>query len=438
MKRKISDLLADYPEGEINLNEVTPLSAERIRQRTMAAIAPSKKQAPKAKRTHRGGRILFRLLVAAAILSTLTVTAFAVENLRTSEWFQSIMNSKQAEQQQLASEYSEEYEAYTIQETVSQGQLELVDQLGEGFQPQTVVSNGTTMTLTAGYGDESVMHLYLQVTAPEGTVLPDDISYESMDFGSGEEWKILTMGDTVLSCHLDIEPLEDDDPTDNRKDFHLTLTLSSAPESLTGEQRAAEALDTTQVRLNDGVEKHLHLKGLYSQIVDVNGEEDGYEPILTGDFSFDITYSSKPTEYVLDVSNMTYGGHAVRKWSHPADVVGDVNGHFDWCPPYDENGVHTEEWDYTVTPTYFAINPMSVYWSCDFTCTDERMYYNLSFKVVMKDGTSPLTTRNGGWDSGNTTGGTSHFYNPIDLTQVDYILIGDEDLGSTYKLYLPQ
>ena len=42
----------------------------------------------------------------------------------------------------------------------------------------------------------------------------------------------------------------------------------------------------------------------------------------------------------------------------------------------------------------------------------------------MKDGTNPLMI-------GDV------FLIPIDLDQVDYILIGDPDINSTYKVYLP-
>lgn len=74
MKRRISDLLEGIREDTVELNTQTPLSSNRIKELTMSKINSEKK-------THNTKRIAFRILVAAAAISLLTVTAFAAENV---------------------------------------------------------------------------------------------------------------------------------------------------------------------------------------------------------------------------------------------------------------------------------------------------------------------------------------------------------------------
>lgn len=412
-----------YPE--------TPLSPSRIKELTMKRITQEKK--PRS-------RVRFRVLLAAAIIAMLAVTAVAAENLRTSQWFQSVLNQELQKEQA----YVEENELnYTVQETVSQEQLDILDTLGESFQPQTVTSGGATMTLTAGYGDESVLHLYLQVTAPEGTVLPDGIYYTFFDYNKDIKfdennkavWAPVMVKEGGPYDHMSgmtfspVEALPDEDPTDNKKDFHIYLSCVSP-----FEQKAYLGKDGVATAFNDGVPKTFNATGLYQQAADVNGDEDGYEPFFTGDFSFDITYSAKLEKTEVDVTGTDYGGHVEEVWSHTEDDDNFVN-----CGPYDENGlhIHTEEYDYTVTPTYFAISPMGVDYVVKYTCTDDRRSFGLKFKVFMKDGTNPMIAPHGGVMTGMESYATVNFQTPIDLSQVDYILIGEPEDGATHKVYLP-
>lgn len=376
------------------------------------------------KKKHRS-RVRFRVLLAAATIALLAITAVAAENLRTSQWFQDVLN----QELQKDREYVAENEmGYTVQETVSQEQMDILDRLGEGFQPQTVTSGGAAMTLTAGYGDESVLHLYLQVTAPEGTVLPDGIQYalySRSDTKFNEDHKPIWLPvlakegapyDTVYGQNIEVEPLPDENPTDNKKDFHIRLTCQS-PFSLS---YLGSSKDKVLPAFNDGIGKTFNSTGLYRQVPDAgeDEDEDTFEPIFTGDFCFDITYTSNPEKKVLDVTGWEYSGHTVRQWTYEGEEI-------------------SREWDYTVTPIYFAITPMSVNWVNDFTCTNEWVSMGLEFKVVMKDGTSPVGSF-GDSASGNTQSvGTTIFNNPIDFSQVDYILIGNPEGGVTHKVYLP-
>ena len=203
MKRKISDLLDDIQDDSIELEGVTPLSTERIKERTRRAIR--KKEAPK----KRWG---LRLLTAAAILSLMSITAFAAENIwGAGDWFREMLNHQLAHDKVTVREHNLDV---ALQETISERQIQLIDELGTVFEQKTITDQGTTMTLTAAYGDERVIHLYFQVKAPEGTVLPDGDYF----FNSSEnlDEPILEM-DKPLSCFIWVEVLPDENPQDNQK-----------------------------------------------------------------------------------------------------------------------------------------------------------------------------------------------------------------------------
>ena len=75
MKRYISDLLDGCCDSAIELNTNTPLSSQRIKELTMKKV----------KNTHKVRRFGTRLLIAAALVSMLAVTAFAAGG--GAEWF---------------------------------------------------------------------------------------------------------------------------------------------------------------------------------------------------------------------------------------------------------------------------------------------------------------------------------------------------------------
>lgn len=418
MKRRISDLLEDIVDDTVELSSETPLSSQRIKELTMSKINKEKKP-------RNGKRIAFRILAAAAAVSLVTLTAFAAENIfGAGDWFRDILGRRLEEDRQFI---QQEGLDITPQETVSQEQIEVVNELGQVFQETSIESEGTTMTLTAAYADANVIHLYFQAEAPEGTVLPDGILYQFYDYNS-EDWNILELPEgapyEMSGYFVDVEALPDADPTDNRKDFYVTIYAQSGME----------------MKFNDGVSKLYHITGIYEQVVDMNGDEDGYVRLAPGEFTFDIGIANETKVVELDVAGLTYGGNKSRTWTH--DTPCNVS-----CQEYltGENDpdtglpIHAESWDYTVTPKRLAISPLSADWVCDYTCSDERAVYSLSFRVVMKDGSSPLLLDGGGSynDEECMSSGTEFFSTPIDLDQVDYILIGDPDINSTYKVYLP-
>lgn len=418
MKRRISDMLEGIREDTVELNTQTPLSSNRIKELTMSKINSEKK-------THNTKRIAFRILVAAAAISLLTVTAFAAENVfGAGDWFRDILGNRLEEDRKTV---QQEGLDITLPETVSQEQIDVVNELGQVFEETSIESEGTTMTLTAAYADANVIHLYFQAEAPEGTVLPDGILYQFYDYNA-EDWNILELPQgapyELSGYNVDVEALPDADPTDNRKDFHVTIYTQSGME----------------MQFNDGVSKLYHITGIYEQVVDMNGDEDGYVRLAPGSFTFDIGIANEAKVVELDVDGLTYGGHRTRTWTHDSPCKEfckeNLTGQTD---PDTGLPIHAESWDYTVTPKRLAISPLSADWACDYTCSDDRASFGLSFRVVMKDGSSPLLVDGGGSynDEKCMSSGTNYFSTPIDLSQVDYILIGDPEINSTHKVYLP-
>ena len=420
MKRKISDILDHCYDDSIDLTNSTPLSSQRIKELTMSKINHSEKK---------GRRIVSRILMAAAIIATLTMTAFAAEEIfGAGDIFRDILN------EQLALEAEKDNLEKVIQETISEAQVEIINELGSSFQPQTQTSEGTTVTMAAAYGDAYILHLYMQVEAPEGTVLPDDIFYTFYDhnmdinYDDPDHWASLKPSKDApydsISRSIDMEPLPDEDPTDNKKDFHITI----------------KGQPGTKPKFNDGYSKFFNMTGIYEQVPNVDGDHDGYVQLAPGEFSFDVGIINEVESVKLDVAGLTYGGYKTRTWTHDSPCLDlckpELNGETDL-----ETGlpIHFEDWNYEVTVKKMTLSSLSAEWEVEYTTDHGQMSFGLSFQVVMKDGTTAVEGTGGmGYsDNGRRTEGTTYFAVPIELDQVDYILIGDSEVGSTHKVYLP-
>ena len=321
----------------------------------------------------------------------------------------------------------------TYAETISEGQIEVVDALGEVFEEQTFTDQGTTMTMTAAYADENIVHMYLKLEAPEGTVLPDDILYTFCDWNAvhtedGEGYRMFTVAedapyDSIGFTSDCIKVLPDNDPGDNKKEFLVTLTNSFSE----------------KVKFNDGYSKYLNIDGIWQQVVNVDGDDDGFTLITPGQFTFDFGLVNEAEAVELDVNGLTYGGNKTRTWTHdsPCDTLCNENltGETDAATGLP---VHAESWNYTVTAKKLNLSSLSARWECSYECDERTMSFGLGFRVVLKDGTTVPTLNIGGmWDGDGESGGTTYFAVPIDMEQVDYILLGDSEIGSTHKVYLP-
>lgn len=79
------------------------------------------------KKEKKGKRIVFRILVAAAMIASLSMTALAAEDVfDVGVWFRDILNLQLREDARLRPMES-------TQETVSDGQLEIINELSKGF-----------------------------------------------------------------------------------------------------------------------------------------------------------------------------------------------------------------------------------------------------------------------------------------------------------------
>ena len=421
MKRNISDLM-DHYRGELpELQMDTPLSSQRIKELTMGKITKSEKK---------GKRIVFRILVAAALIATLTMTAFASEDwFDAGSWFREVLNLQMEKDQEIAGEIG-----VAISEgQVSEGTITIVNQLAQGFRPQTQTDQGTTVTLQAAYGGDYMLHLLFHVEAPEGTVLPDDILYDfcdhnAIDYSRDDYFRMLYPGVEApykyISHSMEINVLPDADPTDHCKDFHVKISGQKGD----------------KCRFNDGQTKYFQISGIYQQVVNANQDEDGYELLAPGNFRFDVGLSGELEEIELkEAEGFTYGGEKTRTWTHDSPCLPpceeNLTGETD-----PENGlpIHTESYNYEVEVVDISISPMGVDWEVKYTCDDWTKAFGLSFQVVMKDGRIPVTTVGSASDNGKKMAGITYFTVPIDLAEVDYIRIGDEELGQTMILHLPE
>lgn len=424
MKRRISDLMDEYREDSLEIKNSTPLSSERIKELTMSKINHKKEKKSK--------RILFRVLVAAATLSALTLTAAAAEEIfGAGDWFRNVLSIELQESKDRAERDGLDV---TYQETVSEGQVAVVDKLGKVFEQQSYTDQGTNMTLSAAYADANIIHLYLKAEAPEGTVLPDGISYQfcdwnAIDFSAPDHYEMLTVAEDapyerIYGYSSDcIEPLPDEDPTDNKKDFHITIKAQSGQ----------------KMKFNDGYSKYLHIQGLYQQIANVDGDDDGYVLLAPGEFTFDFGMANDLEVVELDVAGLTYGGYKTRTWTHDSDCVAlcaeELTGETD---PETGLPIHSKSWNYSVTAKSLTLSPLSAEWECEFTTDYEQLSLGLQFQVVLKDGTTVAKLLGGGGEYGdNMSRGTTYFAVPIDFDEVDYILLGDPEINSTHKIYLP-
>lgn len=421
MKQRISDMLDHMTVVPIDLDQSTPLSSQRIKELTMNKINHKEKKSR---------RIGFKLVALAAAISMLTMTAYAAEEIfGAGDFFRNILGIQLQESKDYAAENDLDV---TYPETISQAQIEVVDALGQVFEEQTYTDQGTTMTMTAAYADENIVHMYLTLEAPEGTVLPDDILYTFCDWnshqGEEDEYCMFTVGenapyDSIGFTSDCIKVLPDSDPTDNKKEFLVTLPNSFSED----------------VKFNDGYSKYLNIDGIWQQVVNVNGDEDGYTLIAPGKFSFDFGMANEAKSVELDVKGLTYGGDKSRTWTHDSPCQEfcqeNLTGETD---PDTGLPIHAESWNYQVTAKKLTLSPLSAQWECSYECDEETMSFGLGFAVVLKDGTMVPTLNIGGmWDGQGESGGTTYFAVPIDLEQVDYILLGDPEIGSTHKVYLP-
>lgn len=239
MKKNISDLLDAYDNPDIDLKEETPLSSERIKELTMNRI--KEETAPKK------GRITFSVMMAAAIVVVLAVTAFAAGS--GAAWFQTFFAGQ--------NEYG-----------LTDEQLALIEQNAVPIdQSQTV--NGYTINVESVMNDEQIIYVKLDLFAPEGVELPygDYRHFGKMALYNHDREQVNS------GCGFG-EPI-DEDKTDN----HVEILISFDME---------ERLDTSFLLTNGRLT--LELTNLYKTYGRPLSQTT--EIITEGTWHFDLTFAT--------------------------------------------------------------------------------------------------------------------------------------------------
>ena len=184
----------------------------------------------------------------------------------------------------------------------------------------------------------------------------------------------------------------------------------------------------------------MNIDGIWQQVVNVNGDEDGYTLIAPGKFSFDFGMANEAESVELDVKGLTYGGDKSRTWTHDSPCGGFCDGELTGeTDPATGLPIHQEEYDYQITVKSLTISPLGAQWTVAYESDDANRSFGLGFRVILKDGTAVEYMRAGLGDyfSDTESTGISYFKDPVELSEIDYVLIGDEELGQTFKVYLP-
>ena len=348
MKRNISDLMDYIQDAELSASCQTPLSPQRIKELTMSKIKKNKKS-----------RLTFRVLLVAAILAGLGVTAVAADQI----WgFSGEIFGKGANIEFVQPEH-----------------VETIDRLGASF-PGGITSNGATITPISVLGDDRNFYLHLRVEAPEDVVLPDGVVYQLFGMNGGQAMQLYVPENAYkdISCTADLDVLEDEDPTDNVKDFVLKWT----------------AIDEhVDMKFNDGISKILTISGLWEQV-----ENGIYREIFTGDFSFDIGRYQ-----MVEIAKAKVEG-----------LSASINN------------------EYSVTLQTMTVNPLGIHYIYTATLSNNPTEYPRGeFVIVLKDGTKVETVKGlvGRNEDGVSYSSWANFYESIDLEQIDYILFGEHKIA---------
>ena len=373
MEYNIYDLMDEFADENIALSPCGTADLRRIEELTMKKI---EEQTP-ARRTKRTVRRVTRTVLVAAIVAALCGVTVVAAKLGVADSFKGYFGDLTAEQKQV------------------------MEELGT-TDMQPVTSNGTTITPLAAICDENNYYLRLHIEAPEGT----ELNLPKEDEGYLQLWNPETAGDFFARDDYDYDGCSfdctwsDAVPGDNVLEVVMQIAGQSCDTRTKTYLENLLGRDYTVMSFTDGRPKQLNIHGIWMQ---TNNQDLPYEIVLEGDWSFEIGLNAKaaPTVYV------------------------------------DASGRATEstwpEAGYPLTLEYFRISPLSVVGEYSYPY-DERIaegscdgYGVTNFALVMKDGSTLELGAGGGETTGwNFASMNCRFDAPIDVTQVDHIVFGDQ------------
>lgn len=373
MEYNIYDLMDEFADENIALSPCGTADLRRIEELTMKKI---EEQTP-ARRTKRTVRRVTRTVLVAAIVAALCGVTVVAAKLGVADSFKGYFGDLTAEQKQV------------------------MEELGT-TDMQPVTSNGTTITPLAAICDENNYYLRLHIEAPEGT----ELNLPKEDEGYLQLWNPETAGDFFARDDYDYDGCSfdctwsDAVPGDNVLEVVMQIAGQSCDTRTKTYLENLLGRDYTVMSFTDGRPKQLNIHGIWMQ---TNNQDLPYEIVLEGDWSFEIGLNAKaaPTVYV-DASGRT----TESVWSEPG---------------------------YPLTLEYFRISPLSVVGEYSYPY-DERIaegscdgYGVTNFALVMKDGSTLELGAGGGETTGwNFASMNCRFDAPIDVTQVDHIVFGDQ------------
>lgn len=393
MKHNISDLLDNVYVDDIEMKTLAPISPRHIKAKVMNQVDKKKTGVV---------RWLGRIAAAAAVFALMTLTAFAADSvLNDGAAFASIS----AEISDGIFFFKSEWSGEGVKEstTVFTGsQKDLMDDMDRYFE-ESISSNGATITPIRAIADDTNYYLYLRVQAPEGVVLPDLTDEYYYDFGyRGRPEYEMEIQYQPLPSYKPCEdvwrdmgftywarPIEDEDPTDNVKDFVIRFSL-----------------DKGSIPFNGSYPKKLIIRRLsILKKMDPSGDQK----LVEGFFCFDITINNENRDgqsLVIDTGELSF---------------------------------YNKEYDYTTTVKNVVITPLSIELDCTYTQPSDKYIfpYGGPVQIVMKDG-STIEVLEAYYnaqehsyphpDSIVAVGSSSSFDEPIVVGEIDYLVFNGEHI----------
>lgn len=382
MQRKISDLLDDVPLDYVELNENTPLSARRIKERTLSQAG---KKNPSTRRW------LPRAVLIAAVIMLMSVTAFAVDDI-----VKEIKEPKPTIVEYVVEPLPEKQESVSkpVGTTVNRPIL-------NEYQKYQKEHPDIILTPIEAVADESLMHLKLRIEAPEGTVWPEEAEDDYYLLGGVYIKSGIFIHNKASSST--VEPLPDSNPTDNVKEFMISVIYSSS------------------MKFTDGEPIKLQFRTLkyYDRSISPNDSGGSYgTTMLDGYFEVSITVDGKAGKLELPTDNLV---------------------------------LYNEEYDFTTTVTGLEITPLCVRRPFTYTTPNDEdiLPSGGSVEIVFKDGSSvkvgDFSDYNFGEDAeflrisecykatglilvDALVGWDFELPEPIELEEIDYVIYGGEHI----------
>lgn len=277
------------------------------------------------------------------------------------------------------------------QQVLSQTDLDVIK---NNLREENIIidSDGTTVELTGSMHDENVIYLFCRLTAPEGTVLDQNSSYDFEEICFENPGTLGT--ERSCSMSLTVNFSEDDNPNDNVLDFACVVQCD-------GEVRTDE--------LNGIILRNLKISSDES-ISETGGERVKTHEVIKGHWGipFALGHKATMTELVNEPVEVNI-----------PEKLKSVDK-----KPSEKNNPDTGK-TYSLKLKSVLISPLSM--EIGIMSGDDvwnpRSNLKVNTELVMKDGTSEICDVYNAFEFDGTH--TIYFRKPVDVSNIDYIKIDD-------------